>query len=184
VVQPVTPKVHEAALRQVREVLGARHHFDPKDLDALWVWDTLEGAQMLANIFNAMTLFFAVVALLTLALGGIGVMNIMLVAVTERTREIGVRKALGATAVDIRRQFIAESAIITLVSGAIGLACGLGIIAALRLLPLPDILPHPVVSAPAIIGSLLTLAAITLTAGTYPALRAARLTPIECLRAD
>jgi putative ABC transport system permease protein len=184
VVQPVTPGQHEAALRQVRQILSERHHFDPTDLDALWVWDTLEGAQMLAKIFNAMTLFFAAVALLTLALGGIGVMNIMLVAVSERTREIGVRKALGATAVDIRRQFIAESAIITLVSGAIGLACGLGIIAALRLLPLPDILPHPVVSATAIIASLATLAGITLTAGTYPALRAAKLTPIECLRAD
>jgi putative ABC transport system permease protein len=184
VVQPVSPQKHVAALRQVREILAERHHFDPADLDALWVWDTLEGAQMLAKIFNAMTLFFAVVALLTLALGGIGVMNIMLVAVTERTREIGVRKALGATAVDIRRQFLAESAIITLVSGAIGLACGLGIIAALRLLPLPDILPHPVVSATAIIASLATLAAITLTAGTYPAIRAASLTPIECLRTD
>jgi putative ABC transport system permease protein len=184
VVQPISPDVHVAALRQVRQVLGARHHFDPSDLDAMWVWDTLEGAQMLDHIFRAMTIFFAVVALLTLALGGIGVMNIMLVAVSERTREIGVRKALGATAVDIRRQFLAESAIITLVSGFIGLACGLGIIAALRLLPLPDILPHPVVSATAVISSLLTLAAITLTAGTYPALRAARLTPIECLRAD
>jgi putative ABC transport system permease protein len=86
--------------------------------------------------------------------------------------------------VDIRRQFLAESAIITLVSGALGLLCGLGIIAALRLLPLPDILPHPIVSATAIIASLVTLATITLTAGTYPALRAARLTPIECLRTD
>jgi len=184
VVQPVSPALHVAALREVRQILADRHHFDPTDLDAVWVWDTLEGAEMLANIFKAMTLFFAAVALLTLALGGIGVMNIMLVAVSERTREIGVRKALGATAVDIRRQFLAESAIITLVSGALGLLCGLGIIAALRLLPLPDILPHPIVSATAIIASLVTLAAITLTAGTYPALRAARLTPIECLRTD
>jgi putative ABC transport system permease protein len=184
VVQPISPQQHIAALRQVRQILAERHHFDPADLDALWVWDTLEGAQMLNKIFNAMTAFFAVVALLTLALGGIGVMNIMLVAVSERTREIGVRKALGATAVDIRRQFLVESAIITLVSGAIGLGCGLGIIAALRLLPLPDILPHPVVSTTAIIASLVTLAGITLTAGTYPAIRAASLTPIECLRTD
>ncbi len=184
VIQPVSPQQHVAALRQVRQILAERHHFDPADLDALWVWDTLEGAQMLKKIFDAMTFFFAVVALLTLALGGIGVMNIMLVAVSERTREIGVRKALGATAVDIRRQFLVESAIITLVSGAIGLACGLGIIAALRLLPLPDVMPHPVVSATAIVASLVTLAAITLTAGTYPAVRAAGLTPIECLRTD
>jgi putative ABC transport system permease protein len=184
VVQPVSPAEHIAALHEVRQVLGERHHFDPTDLDALWVWDTLEGAQFTDNIFRAMTIFFAAVALLTLALGGIGVMNIMLVAVSERTREIGVRKALGATAMDIRRQFLVESAIITLVSGALGLLCGVGIIVALRLLPLPEFLPHPVISATAIIASLITLAAITVTAGTYPALRAANLTPIECLRAD
>jgi putative ABC transport system permease protein len=184
VVQPVSADKHVAALRQVREVLAARHHFDPKDIDALWVWDTLEGAEFLDRIFGVMTLFFAAVALLTLALGGIGVMNIMLVAVSERTREIGVRKALGATSRDIRRQFLTESAIITVVSGSIGLVCGIGIILALRLLPLPDILPHPVISATAIISSLLTLALITVTAGTYPALRAASLTPIECLRTD
>jgi putative ABC transport system permease protein len=184
VVQPVSAAEHVAALHEVRQILGDRHHFDPTDLDAVWVWDTLEGAQFTDNIFHAMTIFFAAVALLTLALGGIGVMNIMLVAVSERTREIGVRKALGATAVDIRRQFLLESAIITLVSGALGLACGVGIILALRLLPLPEFLPHPVISATAIIASLTTLAAITVTAGTYPALRAANLTPIECLRTD
>jgi putative ABC transport system permease protein len=184
VVQPASAKMHVAALREVRQVLGERHHFDPTDLDALWVWDTLEGAQFTDNIFHAMTVFFAAVALLTLALGGIGVMNIMLVAVSERTREIGVRKALGATAIDIRRQFLVESAIITLVSGALGLIFGIGTIIALRLLPLPEFLPHPVISATAIIASLITLAAITVTAGTYPALRAANLTPIECLRTD
>jgi putative ABC transport system permease protein len=184
VVQPVSAEVHEQALREVREVIGRRHHFDPKDLDALWVWDTLQGAQFTDNIFRAMTIFFAAVALLTLALGGIGVMNIMLVAVTERTREIGVRKALGATARDIRRQFITESAIITLVSGAIGLMCGVGACILISALPLPQFIPHPVVSTAAVTASLLTLALITLTAGTYPALRAAGLTPIECLRTD
>ena len=184
VIQPISPELHEAALRQVRQVISDRHHFDPLDLDALWVWDTLDGAKFTDRIFHAMTIFFGAVALLTLALGGIGVMNIMLVAVSERTREIGVRKALGATAVDIRRQFLAESAIITLVSGGIGLLCGIGICLLLRFVPLPDFVPHPVISTVAIVSSLLTLAAITVTAGTYPAVRAAGLTPIECLRAD
>ena len=184
VVQPVSAAVHVAALREVRQILGDRHHFEPADLDAVWAWDTLEGAQFTDNIFHAMTVFFAAVALLTLALGGIGVMNIMLVAVSERTREIGVRKALGATAHDIRSQFLIESAIITVVSGVFGLLCGVGIIFALRLLPLPEFLPHPVISATAIVASLITLAAITLFAGTYPALRAAKLTPIECLHTD
>lgn len=184
VVAPVSPALHVAALRQVREILGARHHFDPLDLDALWVWDTLDSVKFTDRIFHAMTLFFAAVALLTLLLGGIGVMNIMLVAVSERTREIGVRKALGATATDIRRQFLTESAIITLVSGALGLLCAFSIIAAFHLIDLPQFLPRPVVSPIAIIASLTTLAAITVGAGTYPALRAASLTPIECLRDD
>ena len=184
VVEPVSAKLHEQAIAQVRQIVADRHHYDPADKDALWIWDTLQGAQFTDNIFHAMTLFFGAVALLTLALGGIGVMNIMLVAVTERTREIGVRKALGATARDIRRQFLAESAIITLVSGSIGLLCGAGICITLRLLPLPPFIPHPIISPTAVISSLLTLAAITASAGTYPALRAAKLTPIECLRTD
>ncbi len=184
VVQPVSADLHVQALAQVTRILADRHHFDPLDKEAVWIWDTLEGAKFTERIFSIMTLFFAAVALLTLALGGIGVMNIMLVAVTERTREIGVRKALGATAIDIRRQFLAESAIITLVSGTLGLCLGVGICLLLRLLPRPDFIPLPAISPVAIIASLLTLGLITVSAGTYPALRAASLTPIECLHVD
>jgi len=184
VVQPVSADLHEEALAQVTRILADRHHYDPLDKEAVWIWDTLQGAKFTERIFSIMTLFFAAVALLTLALGGIGVMNIMLVAVSERTREIGVRKALGATAIDIRRQFLAESAIITLVSGTLGLSLGIGICLLLRLLPRPDFIPLPAISPVAIIASLVTLGLITISAGTYPALRAASLTPIECLHVD
>lgn len=184
VIEPVSPDLHEKAIAQVERILAERHHYDPNDKEALWIWDTLQGAKFTERIFHVMTLFFGAVALLTLALGGIGVMNIMLVAVTERTREIGIRKALGATAVDIRRQFLVESAIITVVSGAAGLVLGVGTCLLLRLVPLPDFVPHPVISPVAIVSSLVTLTAITLFAGTYPALRAANFSPMECLRAE
>lgn len=164
--------------------MAERHHYDPADKEALWIWDTLEGSRFTERIFSVMTLFFGAVALLTLTLGGIGVMNIMLVAVTERTREIGVRKALGATAADIRRQFLVESAIITLVSGITGLIAGVGICLLMRLIPLPDFVPHPVISPIAIIASITTLTAITMFAGTYPAMRASSLSPMECLRTE
>ena len=184
VVEPVSPDLHEKALDEVRRIIAQRHHYDPEDKEAIWVWDTLAGSKFTERIFSVMTFFFGAVALLTLALGGIGVMNIMLVAVTERTREIGVRKALGATAVDIRRQFLVESAIITIVSGAAGLTVGVGVCLLMRFVPLPDFVPHPVISPVAIIASIATLTVITLFAGTYPALRAANLSPMECLRTE
>jgi putative ABC transport system permease protein len=184
VIEPVSPELHEQAITQVQHILAERHHYDPEDKEAIWIWDTLAGSKFTERIFAVMTFFFGAVAVLTLALGGIGVMNIMLVAVTERTREIGVRKALGATERDIRRQFLAESAIITIVSGVSGLVVGVGICLAMRFVPLPDFIPHPVISPIAIIASLTTLTAITLFAGSYPALRAASLSPMECLRTE
>jgi putative ABC transport system permease protein len=176
------PEEHEEAVQQVRRALGRVHHFDPADKDALFIWDTMDGAKLVENIFNVVTIFFGCVAVVTLCLGGIGVMNIMLVSVTERTREIGVRKAIGATRRDILRQFFAESAIMTVVSGALGLTVGMGICVTLSLLPLPDFVPHPIVSVISVVVSMVTLSLITFTAGVYPAQRAAEMPPIESLR--
>jgi putative ABC transport system permease protein len=182
VFEVANPEDHEAAVLQVRSAIARARHFDPLDKDALFIWDTMEGAKQLAKIFGVVTLFFGCVAVVTLCLGGIGVMNIMLVSVTERTREIGTRKAMGATKRDILRQFFAESAMLTVISGAIGLTFGIGICIAIESLPLPDFVPHPVVSGISIIASLLTLSLITVTAGMYPAQRAADMTPVESLR--
>jgi putative ABC transport system permease protein len=176
------PEDHEGAVTQVRRTLARVHHFDPVDKDAIFIWDTMDGAKMLEQIFGVVTIFFGCVAIVTLCLGGIGVMNIMLVSVTERTREIGTRKAMGATKRDILRQFFAESAMLTIVSGILGLGFGVGICAVMSAVPLPDIVPHPVVSVISIIASVLTLSLITVTAGMYPAQRAAEMTPVESLR--
>jgi putative ABC transport system permease protein len=182
VLEVADPEQHEAAQAQLYRILGSAHHFEPNDEDALWIWNTLKGAKLNQRIFSVMTMFFGAVALMTLSLGGIGVMNIMLVTVTERTREIGVRKALGATYTDIRSQFFAESAVLTLISGVIGFSVGVGICYTMQNVPLPDFIPAPEISTSAVLASILTLGLITMTAGMYPAARAASKEPVECLR--
>jgi len=182
VMEVADPETHEEAVMQVRRALGRQHHFEPTDKDALFIWDTMEGSKILARIFRVITLFFGCVAVTTLALGGIGVMNIMLVAVTERTREIGILRALGATKADILNQFLAESAVITVLSGLIGYSFGVGICLLMAIMPLPDFLATPVISPAAVVTSLVTLSVITVTAGMYPARRAAEMEPVQCLR--
>jgi putative ABC transport system permease protein len=182
VLEVADPEEHDEAVLQVRRLLGRMHHFEETDKDALFIWDTMQFSKVLARIFGVITFFFGCVAVTTLCLGGIGVMNIMLVAVTERTREIGVLKAIGATRTDILKQFLSESVAITILSGTLGYVVGVGLCLLLQTAPLPDFVPKPIVSVIAIIGSLFTLSLITVSAGMYPAQRAAEMDPIECLR--
>src|SRR5690606_11068264 len=99
--------------REIRRVLAPSHGFDPDDRNPIAVWDTALSSLMFARMIQSMRDFFSMVGIVTLALGGLGVMNIMFVAVQERTREIGVRKALGATTAQIQRQFFLEGFLLT-----------------------------------------------------------------------
>jgi putative ABC transport system permease protein len=168
--------------REVRRILARQHGFDPNDRDAIAMWDTSLESLMFGRMVQAMKDFFTVVGIVTLALGGIGVMNIMLVAVRERTREIGVRKALGATTAQIQKQFFLEGFLLTMLSGAIGFAVALGLCAMVNLLPMPPRFQGMVLTWQAGLGAVITLVLIGVGTSTYPARRAAQLPPVEALR--
>jgi putative ABC transport system permease protein len=168
--------------RDVRQVLARRHGFDPEDREAISMWDTSLETLMFGRMIDRMKDFFTIVGLVTLGLGGIGVMNIMLVAVKERTREIGVRKALGATTRSIQQQFFLEGFFLTLFSGGAGMLIALGLCRLVNLAPMPDRFAGMVLSWPAAVYSLGTLVLIGVATATYPARRAAELPPVEALR--
>jgi putative ABC transport system permease protein len=181
----VTPKSveqHEACKREVRVALARMHRYDPNDKEACPIWDTVKEAQAFKTMTDGMKYFLGAVGIVTLMLGGLGVMNVMLVAVRERTREIGVRKAIGAPAGTILRQFFTEALIIALLSGASGLAIAFGFCWLVNLLPMPDyfagLLPdwRSAVVATGLLGT------VAIAAALYPARRAASIDPIEALR--
>ncbi len=180
--QPRVRDEHELANEDVRKVVARNHGFDYRDKDAFEGWDTIEQSKAVGTIFDAMNVFLGSVGLVTLALGAIGVVNIMLVAVSERTREIGLRKALGATNRSILFQFFLEGIILTLGSGLIGMAFAAGLMAILDTQQGPGGFDPPRIvpmSAMIAIGSL-TIAGVV--AGLYPARKAALLQPVEALR--
>ena len=168
--------------RSIRNVLAERHGVNPTDKEALDVWDTSLQTLMFGRMIDRMKTFFATVGLVTLALGAIGVMNIMLVAITERTREVGIRKAVGATTGSIWRQFFIEGFFLTFFSGGGGLAIALAVCAGVNRLPLPNRFDGLIVSWSFGVLSVVMLTVIGAIAATYPAARAARLPPVESLR--
>lgn len=184
VYKPRSLEQFEEARKQAVRVIARNHHFDPRDASALGVWDTVENAKQVDSIFESMTAFLSIVALVTLSLGGVGVMNIMLVTVSERTREVGLRKALGATRTRILMDFFVEGCVLALVSGSVGWAIAFGLSAALRSVPMPDAFPGLPVTLTTTLLSFVALALIAIVSSLLPAWRAASLTPVEALRAE
>ncbi len=168
--------------REIRRVIAQEHGFDPADRDAVRVWDTSLESIMFGRMIQTMKNFFTVVGLVTLSLGGLGVMNIMLVAVRERTREIGIRKALGATPGQIQRQFFLEGFILTLLSGTLGFLLALGLCALVNLAPMPTRFEGMILTWQAGLGAVAALVFVGVVSSTYPARRAAMLPPVEALR--
>jgi putative ABC transport system permease protein len=182
--QPRIADEHLIAQDEARRVIARNHHFDYHDEDAFEGWDTVKQAQMMGTIFDAMNEFLGTVGLVTLGLGAIGVVNIMLIAVTERTREIGLRKALGATNRSIMLQFFAEGILLTLVSGLIGMGFAGGLMALLGNINGPGGFDPPRLVPKTAMLAIASLTLAGVVAGLYPARKAARLEPVEALRQE
>jgi putative ABC transport system permease protein len=182
--QPRVADEHLLAQDEARRVVARNHHFDYHDEDAFEGWDTVKQAQLMGTIFDAMNEFLGTVGLVTLALGAIGVINIMLIAVTERTREIGLRKALGATNRSIMLHFFAEGVILTLVSGLIGMGLAGGLMALFSNYNGPGGFDPPRLVPKTAVLAIASLTLAGVAAGLYPARKAARLEPVEALRQE
>jgi putative ABC transport system permease protein len=182
ILQPRNEEIGDAAELEVRKILAKEKNFDYLDKDALPIWNTIKQAKFIYRLFASLRIFLAVVAIVTLILGGVGVMNIMLLSVGERTREIGVCKAVGATTRRILMQFFAESMALTFVAGLSGILIGWGLCGLINKLPKIDFFAGMIVTPDVGLTAFGFLILVGVLSSIYPAFMASVVDPIEALR--
>lgn len=186
VVRPSDPTKQEVVKSEIYRVLGRKYDFDPTDERALGIWDFIENEKMGEKISIGIAIFLGSVGFLTLLIAGVGVANIMYIVVKERTREIGIKMAIGARRRYILAQFIFEALLIAMIGGGLGLLFSMGVISVVQLLPAEDgpmqFLGRPVLSHTIMFLTTSILMIIGLLAGFFPARKAAGLDPVESLR--
>jgi putative ABC transport system permease protein len=170
----------------VYQTLAGKHNFDPKDTQALYTWDTIEDEEIFEKIFLGIQIFMGIIGGLTLIVAGVGVTNIMYVSAKKRTKEIGIKMALGAKKRYVLFQFVSEALMIAFIGGALGIALSFLIVNLFKALPLEgdvaDLMAHPVISADIMVLTALILGMIGFLAGVFPARKAASQKPVEALR--
>jgi len=186
VVRPADPTQQEQLKKEIFRVLARKYHFDPADERTLFIWDFIKQEEMGRKINVGVSIFLGSVGFLTLLIAGVGVANVMYVVVKERTREIGIKMAVGARRSYILFQFIFEALLLAFIGGAIGLLFSSGVISIVRLFPSDDgpmqFFGKPVMSGTIMLLTTGILAIIGLLAGYFPARRAASVDPVESLR--
>ena len=181
-VKAVSTDQVDNAIAEITSILNARHYIRPGATSDFTIRDMRETLNSMLSTLAGFSLFMGAVGAISLIVGGIGIMNIMLVSVTERTREIGIRKAIGAKRRDILLQFLIEAAALSLTGGLVGLALAMAAAAAMGHVTIGQASIVPEISASIVIIALGVSIGTGLLSGTYPAFRAAQLDPIESLR--